>query len=59
MLKHESREGSNNCWKTEKNVHFGDIKGALPRSSNDKKGCWKLKAKEKALRTCFLKTNVN
>ena len=39
------------------NVHFGDIKGALKKLSNDKEG-WELKGKEMTLRTCFLKMNV-
>ena len=39
------------------NVHFGDIKEALKKSSNDKEG-WELKAQEMTLRTCFLKMNV-
>ena len=50
MLKHGLREGSNNCYKKENNkvikwylqsggnVHFGDIKEALPKSSNDEEG---------------------
>ena len=39
------------------NVHFGDIKGALKKLSNNKEG-WELKAKEMTLRTSFLKMNV-
>ena len=39
------------------NVHFGDIKGALKKLSNDKE-VWELKGKEMTLRTCFLKMNV-